>query len=258
MPVLKQQSMVDPGHGAVVLDMADLARQADQIKAAARQEAERLMSEAVGDASREAEKIMHNAAEEGRAAGYAAGMEEGREVGRAEALKETADALAAVERGWLQATAQWEEDRHRIMDGCEASVVELAWRLAEKIVRRVADVDRTLVLTQINEALTHVMRSTQVTVRIHSEDRMMVEETMPELMACFARFESLNWEEDDTVGRGGCVVTYGEGSVDANIETQLQRLAEQVIRPSKSDDAGAATVSPGEEAGDGDREGEAL
>ena len=118
------------------------------------------------------------------------GFEAGRAEGRASALEESAAALAAVERGWLEATACWEEDRWRIMDGCEASVVELAWCLAEKIVRRVANVDRTVVLAQIDEALAHVMRPTRVTVRIHSADRPVVEETMPEIAASFARMRA--------------------------------------------------------------------
>jgi len=231
MPVLKQQHVAEQGGSAIVLDMADLARQAEQIKTAARHEAQRIVTAARDEVAREAELLKADAASAGREEGHAVGLEEGRRQGRAEALAETSEALAEVEKGWLAAIARWEEDRLRILEGCEASILDLAWRLAKAVVHRVQEVDHEVVLAQIAESLRHVMRPTGVTVRVHGDDRPLVEQTMPQLSASFTQIESMILEVDDDVGRGGCVVTYGEGRVDASIETQMRRLVAQVIQP---------------------------
>ena len=48
-------------------------------------------------------------------------------------------------------------------------------------------------------------------------------------MAQFSQVEHVTLVDDEAVGRGGCVLGYGQGRIDASIETQIQRLVESVV-----------------------------
>jgi len=56
----------------------------------------------------------------------------------------------------------------------------------------------------------------------------MLQQAMPKLMAEFARLKHIQVVDDHSVGRGGCVLTYGQGRVDGRIEKQLERVVEQL------------------------------
>src|SRR5690606_929417 len=88
---------------AIVLDLGDLVRQGEQIKARARAEADRILAEAQA----ERQRLIADAAEVGRQEGFARGVEEGRKqgeaAGRDAALGEWREKLIALESGWTQA-----------------------------------------------------------------------------------------------------------------------------------------------------------
>jgi flagellar biosynthesis/type III secretory pathway protein FliH len=52
---------------------------------------------------------------------------------------------------------------------------------------------------------------------------------MPRLSAQFPRFRHLHLVDDTQVSRGGCVVGHGQGSISADLDTQLARLAEVLL-----------------------------
>lgn len=229
MPVMKHQESSPLLPRAIVLDMGDLGRQAEQLKQSARLKAAAIVSAAEQEAERRATQIVEQAKHAGHAEGVERGLAEGRQQGHEEAMASAAAQFDQLQQSWIDAAQQWEQ-RHQEMQtqGCR-DVLTLALRFAELVVRRVVQVDRSVVVNQLAAALSYVLHSMHVTVKIHRDDRRVLEQAMPQLVTEFSNVESVSLVDDDQVGRGGCVVCYGQGQVDATVDTQLRRLTDQIL-----------------------------
>ena len=229
MAVIKNTETAGMLKEAIVLDLGDIARHAAQIEAAAQAKASRIEADARDRAAQLTENAGTKGFEQGKAAGIEAGREEGREQGRLEAFKQAEAELNQLQQTWAQTGEQLEEYRKTIALEARQSMLELAMRLAEKIVHRAVQVDNTVVVDQVATAFTYALGDYDVTVRISPEDRPTLEQAMPGLMDQFGRFEHVKLVNDDDVRRGGCVLSFGQGCVDATLDTQLRRIVELLM-----------------------------
>lgn len=229
MPVIKSHNASPLVKEAIVLDLGDLGRQAARMRAEAEAKAARIVEEA----QREAQQLIDSAEakghEQGRAAGYEEGLAAGREQGRAEALQAMNEQLAQLQAGWAQTLSQWQAQREQVEREAKEAVLAFALKAVKKLVHRVVETDPAVVVDQVAEALTHVLRPLDVTVHIHPDDRPLLEASLPDLLAAFAQVKHIQLVDDDKVGRGGCTVSFGQGHIDATIETQLTRLAAAML-----------------------------
>ncbi len=212
-----------------MLDLGDLARQAESLKQQAEQEAQRILEQA----RKEAEKLRKEAGEAARAEGHAAGVEqgraEGREQGRKEAFEASQQAMEQLQNTWREAMGAWEQQRRDLEQQTHRSVLEFALETARRLVHRVIEVDSTVVVDQVAQALSLVWRSLRVRVHIHPEDRPALEEAMPSLIAEFDHLERIELVEDPAVDRGGCIIHHGQGRIDARIGEQIERIVRAIV-----------------------------
>jgi flagellar assembly protein FliH len=234
---------------AIVLDLGDVQRQAAQLMEQARRRAE----EMVAQARAEREKIIAGAAEKGRADGLAKGMEEGKragaEQGKAAAVTEWRAKLDQIEKRWGESLKVFEGERNRMLTEARTDVLRLALGVAEKVVKRVVEVDVNVVTDQLQAVLSLVARPTELLMSINPEDRVVAEAALPALMARFQSVRHVELVEDAKVTRGSCVArtraqsggegSAGGGEIDASIEDQLRQMAELLL-PSKAANGGEA------------------
>ena len=229
MPLMKEQAAGRISHEAIVLDLGDLRRQGEQLKRRAQAEADRILAEARAEAARltaDADAVGRQA---GRGRGLAEGLAQGRREGHAEALQQVAERLEALQAAWAAAIERWEQDRRGMVLDARQSLLELALAVAEKIVRRMPAVDPSVVVEQVAAAVEHVIRPGDIAVRVHPDDRALVEEALPGIAHACAAAEHIRLRDDAGVGRGGCVVTTGRGCIDATLERQLDRLVAALL-----------------------------
>ena len=235
MAVIKNAETAGMLKEAIVLDLGDIARQAAQIEAAAQAKASGIEAAARDRAAQLTENAGAEGFEQGKAAGIEAGREEGREQGRLEAFAQAEAELNQLQQTWAQTGEQLEEYRKTIAMEARQSVLELAMRLAEKIVHRTVQVDNTVVVDQVAAAFTYALGDYDVTVRISPDDRPTLEQAMPGLMDQFGRFEHVKLVDDGEIRRGGCVLSFGQGCVDATLDTQLRRIVELLMPEPETD-----------------------
>ena len=261
MALIKGQTAAGLLKEAIVLDLGDLGRQAARMQAAAEAKARKIIADAELEAARLTQDAHAKGLEQGRAEGAAQGRAEGLKAGRAEAMKQSAEQFKQLQAAWLDTGRQWEARRSEIDREAQQAVLELALRLAEKLVHRIIQVDPTVVVDQLGAALSHVLGSLEVTVHICPADRPVLEESMPELMAEFGQFNHIRLVDDDSITPGGCVVSYGRGRVDATTETQFQRVIDLMLPAqggeSENDTETVATLDTEQAALDGAESGEA-
>jgi len=245
MPVVKQQLARPAMKEAVVLDLGDIGAQAEKLRRAAEARAQSI----IDTAQRRADELARGAAERGHAEGFeqgkAKGFEQGAAQGHAQALAESKQRLAEVGDAFANLAAQWDAGAEQLHREAQHAVLEFALRLAEKVVHRVIEADRSVVVDQVAHALSHVLSPTDASVQVHPDDVALLSEALPQLMKELPGLAHVNIEAASDMAPGGCRVTFGEGHVDATIEKQLARIVDCIL-PADDAPAEAEASDPGD------------
>ncbi|MEL7474568.1 MAG: FliH/SctL family protein, partial [Planctomycetota bacterium] len=230
MGVIKGDAAGVLARDAVVLDLADLSRQAEVILSTARSEAERIVAEGRAERAR----LIADAEAVGRNAGHEAGLREGRvageEAGKADAIAAHAERLTAMENAWSGALAEFVAEREDLLVACKDDVLRLAIMLAERVTHRVIETDTSAVIDQLAAALREVGSATKVVVAVHPGDAQLVCERLPALVGSISTIDHADLVEDAALTAGSCVIrTAAGGVIDASIVAQLGRMAELLL-----------------------------
>ncbi|MDY7109691.1 MAG: FliH/SctL family protein [Planctomycetota bacterium] len=247
MPLIKGANSARVVRHAVVLDLGDLNRQAEEIIDEARAEAGRI----VADARAEAQSLIDGAAERGHAEGVERGLTEGRtrgeEEGRQSTSEEYRDRFNALSQSFTEALKRWEEQRRAMFLAAREDVLAFALAMGRKVIGRVIELDRTVIEDQLRESLALLSRPSMMTVVIHPDDRPLVEAVLPTLLAELTRCEHADIAEDASITPGGCVIRTGDGLVDATIENQIDRIVRTLLpeRDDRAEEAPTSEATPG-------------
>jgi flagellar biosynthesis/type III secretory pathway protein FliH len=224
MAVIKSAQSQHIARSAVVLDLGDIRRQAEDLELKAREKAQAIISEA----RKERERILAGAAEEGRAKGHAeglqAGTQKGIEQGRSAGLAEARARLDALAAGWESALTQFESERDGMLQDACAETMAFAAAVAERITRRVIDQAPEVVTDVLRSALLLTIRPTRLLIEAHPEDLAAVEAAAPALVERLAGSAHAQTSARSELSRGSIVVRTEQGVIDATIETQLARI----------------------------------
>ena len=214
---------------AVVLNMGDLQKQADLIIETAQQKAGEIVKKAELQSQQLADQVHAESEKIGHAKGFKQGHEEGLEQGHQQAYKDAAEKIDNICKQWQHGATQWESDLQKIHQLAHQAVLDTAVNMARKVVHRIVDVDNTVITDQLAEVLAHILRPIDASVRICPDDRPVLDETIGDLLTQFHQLKHVHLIEDPAITAGGCVVSFGQGQIDATIEKQLQRVIEAMI-----------------------------
>lgn len=191
----------------------DVAAQADRRLAQGRIDAAHLVAQAEG----EADLIRRHAAEEGCRAAMrdVERMVEERVAPSLEALGRTADELKHAKQAWL---AHWEE-----------AAVRLAAAMAARIVRRELRQRPEITLTLVREALELAAGSPDVRLHLNPQDYQTLGEEVRKLTKTMSALGQAEVTADESIGPGGCRVETRFGTIDQRIESQLNRIVEELL-----------------------------
>jgi type III secretion protein L len=151
---------------------------------------------------------------------------------KAEALrfKEEVFARARDEaRAEVQAWAAEELARAKMQAGqvlarSEADALELALKIAARIIGRDLEREPQVVAEICATALEAVRGAKAMVLRVHPEDGKLLREKRPRLMELIGRAVDLSIRDDADVQPGGCVIQTEFGTIDGQIRTQFEML----------------------------------
>ena len=156
-------------------------------------------------------------AETARELGRQRGMQEGRAAGAEEIRREAETELArirSIAAGLQGALASG-------IRGIEDVAVAIAFEAVCKMLGTAA-VSRDGIHALVHEAARHAAGAQQVTVRLHPAD-------LAALQAAGGLDAATQWAADKSIELGGCVVETEGGTLDARLETQVERLRATVL-----------------------------
>jgi len=166
-------------------------------------------------AQKEAEEIVRKAKEQSdelRQSGYDTGYQEG--------LAQTTE---------LMVKARMEHEQ--FLKNANRDVMDLAFKIAEKIIGKQLESEPATIISIVKQAMQSVRASKQVTIRIHPDDAKILRANDEELQEALGRQRVIDIMEDKKVHPGGCIIESEIGTVEAQLQTQLDRLKKILLQP---------------------------
>jgi flagellar biosynthesis/type III secretory pathway protein FliH len=173
------------------------------------------LNAAIERAEQRAERIVDEAREKADAI-----REEAREAGRREGYEELVDLIAEV------------RERYRtIQDEARQDTLELAFRVARRIVGREIDQQPEIVREMVADSLRHVRGKRQVVVYVHPDDLPYLTAEKEELSR---RLDgaTIYFEGSAEIEQGGCLIETATERVDARLEMQIEQLRDAITNSS--------------------------
>lgn len=200
----------------VAYDLTDMSTQADAYLAQVRAEAAKIVQQA----EQEAARIRKESEVAGKKAAEAA-IERILDQKVAQQMQTLTPALAA-------AVQQIEDSRQQWLSHWESSATRLACQIAERITRREIENEPAIALEWLQSALKMCAGSAEITVRLNPTDHETLGGQVQQLVDVFQATANANIVADPSISLSGCRIETEFGTVDNQLETQLERLQEEL------------------------------
>ena len=189
--------------------LLEMQEQAEEILTKARAEASRLKGlarqEGLNEARKQHDKQVADAAQK---------LSDERCKTAIMTCEKTVEQLTADTAQWL---AEWRNQ-----------TVELAAKIAEKLVRREMRDDNEMLRVWMEEAIVSMRDERDVRVLVHPDDFAVAGRFLQNLAKTIPQAGEVEVVPDPEINLGGCIVRSKNGRIDQQLESQLQRLVDQL------------------------------
>ena len=142
--------------------------------------------------------------------GFAAGQAKG-EAAAQEMLQTQVDRFKSL-------AMQLSQSRAKVLEDAEDSIVEIVFTAICRVLGEQA-ATRTNIIRMVRDCVGEARDPNQVNVRLHPDDVSLLQDSVASGIDVQVRISA-----DPDIRLGGCVVESATGSLDARLETQLERL----------------------------------
>ncbi|HTQ40944.1 MAG TPA: FliH/SctL family protein [Pirellulales bacterium] len=170
----------------------------------------------IADAQKQAEDVIRRAEQQGRqAAARAAEQMLNEKVAQKleslePALQKVVNELSDARQAWLR---HWEQ-----------TAVQLAAKIAQRVIRRELSQTPQITVDLVREALELAAGSPHIKISLHPDDFDALSGQIDRLTKEISRTAEAEIVPDMTVSVGGCRVETTQGMIDQQIESQLERI----------------------------------
>ena len=137
---------------------------------------------------------------------------EGFETGKQEGLETSLEMLQRVK-----------ELRAQLFSDNEKEIIKLVFEISKKVIGREFSENDKAIMNVIRLALTDAVGD-KITVRLNPKDYGIVKKNEKELLSAVEAGTTLVFREDDEIQGGGCIVDTDIGTIDAQLETQINAI----------------------------------
>ena len=236
MVLLKAAEFNQATTGSQVFNLNDIAEEAQNILENARLESESLLKHA----RREIAHDRQQAQDEGYRAGQEQGLQQGRKEGHEQALqearKEYSQSNAVVCESLQAICAEFDRNKNELLWQAEQNVVALILAIARKVVKQAGLINRDVAVENIKSALELLNKTTNVIVKVNPQDAEHLETMVQNAPSPFAAYSGVSFEKDESVEAGGCRLVTKHGLIDGQLDTQIDRIAEELLTTSGKDE----------------------
>lgn len=218
------------GSTPVAYNYDDIQRLCDEHLEQVRQQARQLILDADAEATSLRETTLEAARQEGLARGLAEAEQQVdariREHAARLVEEQLQTALPAVE----ELTRLLDEERDRWLADWETAAVRLSTAIAGRILRQQLEAQPERVRETVAGALEMAAGMPELRILVHPLDLEILQPFAEKLLAGLASRATVELAADQNITRGGCRIETGYGEIDARLETQLERIAEELLQ----------------------------
>ena len=169
------------------------------------------------DAGDSAEEERNRAFEEGRKQGYSACKAEM----EAEVTEKVRSFTSMVDDLMVQ--------KKRLLVDSEEAVMKLSCEVARRIVTKMAEMDEAVFLDIVRNALGHLADKQKVTIRVNPADAEVLRAHSEEWAEASGAGSTVEIAEDVRIKRGGCLIEGESGSVEAQLDRQVDMIEKALM-----------------------------
>lgn len=189
-----------------------------------KQEAQKIIEEARLEAKQiieTAEKKSEEIIEQNRKKGF----DEGYEAGYTKGADEVKHLIERLHKIISEVIAK----RQEIIEGTEYQIVSIVLLIVKKIIKIITENQKTVIINNVVEALKKVKGSKNVIIRVNLEDIAMATKHKEDFIRMIEGLEGIQFLEDSSIERGGCIIETDFGEIDARISLQLKEIEDKIL-----------------------------
>jgi flagellar assembly protein FliH len=153
---------------------------------------------------------------------YTAGYQDGEKAGFDTGLEKAEEVLHRIE-GLISGL---ERTRAELYEKLEQEMLDLVFRIAEKVIHAEIRSDDSTRLSILEAGLRRLRESEKVLVRVSPADLEAIQQVLPLLKEQNGVVGQVTVQEDPEVSEGGCVLESDQCEVDGRVEVTLQAIEE--------------------------------
>jgi flagellar assembly protein FliH len=128
----------------------------------------------------------------------------------------------------VASVTQLEAVAHGLLDQARLDLLELAVKIAAKVVGAELEARPQLLVGLIRSALESATPKGQVTLNLHPKDHAILSRRGPKVLGRLPAGVQVQLAADESVDRGGVIIISQAGRLDARISERLQRVGAQL------------------------------
>lgn len=213
----------------VAFNFEDLVQRGDAYVEAIRKQVREMLQQAESDVETIRREAQEQGFDKGRQDGLRQAAEQIEKRAAEIAAKSSRDNLATTLPAMKAAAEALVIERDRWLAEWEETAVRLAAAIAERLVRRRLELNPDLARDMIKSALQLAAGAPQIKLRLHPDDAAILGEHASEVVRALAACGDAQIVPESALARGSCVVETQHGTIDARLETLLERIVSELL-----------------------------
>lgn len=137
--------------------------------------------------------------------------------------------LANVFRGMRTAADDLQQLREKVLHESEDNLLALALMIARRVILREVSQDHAIVVQVVKEAVRDLNSADELTIRLHPDDHALLTTSLDQALRSELAGISFGLKPDTAVMAGFCQVDTALGTVDADLDAQLEEVYRKLL-----------------------------
>lgn len=220
------------GHAPVAFNVEDLHQRCEQHLEKIREQTRQLILEAHAEAAELREAAVASGHQEGLARGMAEAEAQIAARSSEQATALSSQQLQTVVPALNELARLLQLEREQWRAEWESAAVRMAIAVAGRIVRRQLAADPELAREAVSAALELVAGVPRLKIHFHPDDLTTLGPFASTMLSGMSASTEVEMVASPDMERGGCLIDTDHGEVDASLQTQLDRIADELLQRS--------------------------
>ena len=156
---------------------------------------------------------------------YEKGFTQGEAAGVNLGLKK----MEVVLENFMVLTEELQNIKKKICENSEKELLELSLSIARKVLHEEIKLNSEVIMGIMKDSIAKASTSSKIKIRVNRSDMEFAILCKPELIRLRDGIETIIFEEDETVSKGGCIVETDCGYIDGRVESQIEEINDRLL-----------------------------